>query len=145
MPDANDSWYTNWATDPQQKYEDYTIKNLLAEIQSHYRTINTPGSSWIAGLSMGGFGALKFGLKSQLFSEAASFSGALDAPTNLPTEFPAFATQLDLVFGAASSATCYDNDIYKLIISSDPAIIPYIYLHRTRGFDAHSHGPGSPA
>lgn len=129
MPDGNDSWYNNWATDPKQKYEDYIIKDLLTEIAGHYRTIETRDSRWIAGLSMGGYGALKFALKyPQLFSVAASFSGALDAPTRLQTEFPAFAAQLKLVFGSANSPTRADNNIYTLVKEAQPATIPYLYL-----------------
>jgi len=129
MPDANDSWYTNWATDPQQKYEDYIIKDLLAEIEVHYRTINARDSRWIAGLSMGGYGALKFGLKyPQLFSVSASFSGALDAPTQLRTEFPAFCQAVGSRVRRCHGATRSDNDIYQLVTSADAAALPYFYL-----------------
>jgi putative tributyrin esterase len=129
MPDADDSWYTNWATDPQQKYEDYVIKDLLSEIEGHYRTIDTRDSRWVAGLSMGGYGALKFGLKyPQLFSIAASFSGALNAPDGLSHDQPAFVEQLKRVYGSVDSRTRPDNDIYELVKFANPEKLPYLYL-----------------
>ena len=129
MPDANDSWYTNWATDPQQKYESYIIKDLLEEIDGHYRTLNTRDSRWIAGLSMGGYAALKFALKyPQLFSVAASFSGAFDAPSTLAARVPAFAPQLQRVYGSADDRTRAENDIFRLSASADPTRLPYFYI-----------------
>lgn len=129
MPDANDSWYTNWATDPQQKYEDYIIKDFLAEIESHYRTTATRDTRFIAGLSMGGYGAIKFALKyPQLFSIAGSFSGAFDAPLRLDQAQPNFSPQLMKVYGPANSKTRTDNDIYALIKRANPEAIPYLYM-----------------
>jgi S-formylglutathione hydrolase FrmB len=129
MPDANDSWYTNWATDPQQKYEDYIVKDLVSEIESHYRTTTTRESRWIAGLSMGGYGAIKFGLRyPQLFSMVASFSGALNPDTKMAVEHPAFAPQLMKVYGPNTSATRASNDIYKLAEKIQPSTTPYLFL-----------------
>jgi putative tributyrin esterase len=129
MPDANDSWYTNWATDPAQKYEDYIIKDLLAEIESHYRTINTRQGRWIAGLSMGGYGALKFGLKyPELFSVVGSFSGALNAADDLYAQVSSFAAQLLKVYGPPDNRARMDNDIFETVKFSNPEKLPYLYL-----------------
>jgi len=129
MPDADDSWYTNSVTDRTQKYEDYLIKDLISEIESHYRTINNRDSRWVAGLSMGGYGAIKFGLKyPKMFSVVGSFSGALTAPTTLHLEYPAFETQLENVFGPKGSPARADNDPYQMIKADDPKSLPYFYL-----------------
>lgn len=129
MPDANDSWYTNWDTDPQQKYEDYIVKDLVSVIQRQYRTLETRDARWIAGLSMGGYGALKLGLKyPQLFSVAASFSGALDAPDRLAKLYPNMADQLHRVYGPINSRTRVDNDVYELVKRVDPEKIPYLFF-----------------
>src|ERR1700741_2035800 len=32
MPDAGNSWYVNSATDPEDRYEDYIVKDFIAEI-----------------------------------------------------------------------------------------------------------------
>lgn len=129
MPDANDSWYTNWDTDPKQKFEDYIVKDLISEIEGHYRTFHAREGRWIAGLSMGGYGAIKFGLKyPQLFSVVGSFSGAFDAPTRLQQEVPAFAAQLEKVFGPANSATRANNNILELVRSAKPETTPYLFI-----------------
>jgi len=78
MPDGGNGWYINDANGGQ-RWEDYHIHQLIPFIDSHYRTIATRSGRAIAGLSMGGFGALSYAARHpDLFSAAASFSGALD-------------------------------------------------------------------
>lgn len=63
----------------KRNYETYIIKDLIGEIDSKYKTIATRESRAIAGLSMGGFGALQLSMRHpDLFAAAASHSG-LDA------------------------------------------------------------------
>lgn len=64
MPEGNDGWYTDSATVPTDKYETYFLKELLPDVPKRYRTLETRFGRSIAGLSMGGYGAIKFGLKS---------------------------------------------------------------------------------
>ena len=79
-PDADDSWYTNSATNPADKFEDYIAKDLISEIDRKFRTIPQKRSRAIAGLSMGGYGAVKLALKyPDLFAFAGSLSGAFNA------------------------------------------------------------------
>lgn len=57
------SWYTDHENNP---VETYLIKELIPYIDQNYRTIN---NRWLTGLSMGGYGSLKLGLKyPKLFS-----------------------------------------------------------------------------
>src|SRR6266480_3365221 len=82
MPEGKDGWYTDSATVPNDKYESYILKELIPDVQKRYRTIETRFGRGVAGLSMGGYGALKFGLKSpDTFMFAASLSGALAEPS----------------------------------------------------------------
>jgi S-formylglutathione hydrolase FrmB len=84
MPDADDSWYTNSAMIPADKFEDYIAKELIAEVDEKYRTIHDGHARAIAGLSMGGYGAIKLALKyPELFAVAGILSGAFNAPGNL--------------------------------------------------------------
>jgi S-formylglutathione hydrolase FrmB len=81
MPEGNDGWYIDSASAATDKYESYFIKELIPDVQRRYRTIESRYGRGVAGLSMGGYGALKFGLKyPQMFAFAGSFSGALAAP-----------------------------------------------------------------
>jgi S-formylglutathione hydrolase FrmB len=59
-----------------RKYETYITKDLIGHIDSTYRTIAKRDARAIAGLSMGGFGALMLSMRHQdLFAAAASHSG----------------------------------------------------------------------
>ena len=78
MPEGNNGWYTDSATVSADKYESYIVQELIPEIDKTYRTNAERGGRAIAGLSMGGYGAIKFGMKfPELFFLAGSFSGAL--------------------------------------------------------------------
>ncbi|MDQ3421267.1 MAG: alpha/beta hydrolase-fold protein [Acidobacteriota bacterium] len=80
MPDGENSWYTNAANAPEERFEDYILTDLQADVAAKYRTINSRHGRTIAGLSMGGYGALKMALRRPgAFAVAASFSGAFSA------------------------------------------------------------------
>ena len=80
MPDGENSWYTNAANTPADRFEDYILTDLLTDVAGKYRTINSRHGRTIAGLSMGGYGALKMALKRPgTFAVAGSFSGAFSA------------------------------------------------------------------
>ena len=73
MPEAFNSFYINHRND--YKYFDY----IAYEVIEHSKKIFTLAGDWyIAGLSMGGYGALHVGLKHDIFKGIGSFSGALD-------------------------------------------------------------------
>jgi S-formylglutathione hydrolase FrmB len=129
MPDAGDSWYTNSATDPKNKFEDYIAKDLVAEIDGKFRTQRTRHARAIAGLSMGGYGALKIALRYHGdFAFAGSLSGALDAPLNLSDKRPDFRAQLLKVFGLPGSAARADNNVFSLLQNAGAKDLPYFYL-----------------
>jgi len=129
MPDADDSWYTNSATDPRDKFEDYIARDLVAEIDGKFRTLRSRHARAIAGLSMGGYGALKIVLRyHDDFAFAGSLSGALDAPGDLGNKRPEFRDQLLKVFGPPGSAVRADNNVFSLFQSARANNLPYFYL-----------------
>ncbi len=89
MPDTGPTGgYTNWynggAGGPPE-WETYHIDELLPWIDAHLRTLASRSDRAIAGLSMGGFGAMSYAARHpDLFAAAASFSGAVD--TNNPLD-----------------------------------------------------------
>jgi putative tributyrin esterase len=128
-PDAGDSWYTNSATDPKDKFEDYIAKDLVAEIDGKFRTLRSRHGRAIAGLSMGGYGALKIALRyHDDFAFGGSLSGALDAPQDLGDKKPVFRDQLLKVFGPPGSPVRADNNVFFLLQSASPKNLPYFYL-----------------
>jgi S-formylglutathione hydrolase FrmB len=58
MPEGNSSYFVNALDRPQDRYEDYIVKDLIADVESRFPA--APGSDHraIAGASMGGFGAV---------------------------------------------------------------------------------------
>lgn len=83
MPDGGPTGdYTNWynggAAGPPE-WETYHVDELLPWIDRHLRTFGTRGERGVAGLSMGGLGAMGYAARHpDLFAAAASFSGAVD-------------------------------------------------------------------
>jgi len=58
------------------RYETYIVHDLLAEVDGHFRTIADRAGRAIAGLSMGGYGALVLAMRHpDLFAATASHSG----------------------------------------------------------------------
>lgn len=61
-----------------RSYETYIAQDLVGWVDAHYRTITRRDGRAIAGLSMGGFGAMQLALRHQdAFAAAASHSGAI--------------------------------------------------------------------
>src|SRR5260221_2960786 len=131
MPEGGDGWYTDSSTTPGDKYESYIIQELVPEIDKKFRTIPDRDHRIIAGLSMGGYGAIKFGLRyPNLFSFVGSFSGALDGP--LRGQNSAFLRpSIISVFGPEGSKTRKDNDVYGMLREMPDdwlKNIPFIYF-----------------
>jgi putative tributyrin esterase len=129
MPDAGNSWYVNSATDPADQYEDYIVQDFISEIDTHYRTIREGYARAIAGLSMGGYAAVKFSLKyPSLFAYAGGISAALDASGNLDEIHPEFQVGMRKAFGEAGNPVRSQNDVFVLLSHTDIKGLPYFYL-----------------
>ncbi|HRO83793.1 MAG TPA: alpha/beta hydrolase-fold protein [Niabella sp.] len=73
------SWYWDSPVDEEFKYETYISKELISWIDEKYATIASPKGRAIAGLSMGGHGALYLAIKHpDIFGAAGSMSGGVD-------------------------------------------------------------------
>lgn len=130
-PEGGDGWYTDSSSVPIDKFESYIIKELIPEIDRKFRTAANRENRSIAGLSMGGYGAIKFGLKyPEMFSIVGSFSGAFDAPSRGLGGAKTWPSILS-VFGADGSDTRKQNDIFSLVRSlseNQRTSLPFIYL-----------------
>jgi enterochelin esterase-like enzyme len=77
MPDGGVSFYIN-SYDNKVRYEEFFINEFLPHIERTYRTRAKKEFRAIAGLSMGGYGALVMSLKHpELFGSAAPLSAAV--------------------------------------------------------------------
>jgi S-formylglutathione hydrolase FrmB len=89
MPDGGQGgWYTDWVNRGAggfPEWETFHVGELVPWIDDRYRTLERRGDRGIAGLSMGGFGAMSYAARHPaLFSWAGSFSGAVDIVNYLP-------------------------------------------------------------
>jgi S-formylglutathione hydrolase FrmB len=83
MPDAGTGgWYTDWlrgTPEGPQRWETFHLDELRPFIEARYQTRTDRDGRAIAGLSMGGLGAMSYAARHpDLFGFAASFSGAVD-------------------------------------------------------------------
>jgi S-formylglutathione hydrolase FrmB len=87
MPDGGRSgWYTDWFGGGRPQWERFHVQQLLPWIDAHEPTIAARGKRAIAGLSMGGFGAMSYAARHpDLFVAAASYSGAVDLGVRRPS------------------------------------------------------------
>jgi putative tributyrin esterase len=135
MPEGNNGWYTDSTSVATGKYESYILKELIPDVQKRYRTIEARYGRAVAGLSMGGYGALKFGLKSpETFVFVGSLSGALAAATWTEDDLKnlkSISDSLVAAFGPVGSETRKANDIYEIargLSAARVAALPYFYL-----------------
>jgi len=134
-PEGNDGWYTDSGTVPSDKYESYLVQELIPDVEKRFRVNNNRASRAIGGLSMGGYGAVKFGVKyPEMFTLVASMSGALDAAAWSESDLRGFESiwrTLRPVFGADNSSIRTANDLHKLLrelTANSIAKLPFIYL-----------------
>jgi putative tributyrin esterase len=134
-PEGNNGWYTDSAGVATDKYETYVLQELIPDVEKRYHTIESRYGRGIAGLSMGGFGALKFGLKSPgTFAFAGSISAALASSWTddfLKKWSRTLQDSTVTVFGPPGSPTRKANDIFELVRGQSPARIaalPFFYV-----------------
>jgi putative tributyrin esterase len=132
MPEGNDGWYTDSANVPTDKYESYIVQELIPDVEKRFRASIEREGRAIAGLSMGGYGAIKFGLKHpDKFAFAASLSGAFSAGSWTEQDIKApgvIRDSLMQTFGPANSETRAANDVLKLAREAKPESLPYLYV-----------------
>ncbi len=131
MPDGENQWYTN-AADGSARFEDYIVTDLAADVVQKFRTVNSRYGRAVAGLSMGGYGALKLALKRPAqYAVAGSFSGAFGVTAEgrydrmiASVKAPSLAS----IFGTPDSETRKQNDVLALAAALKPTGAPYIYI-----------------
>ena len=79
MPDGGKvGWYTNWVDQSggAQAWRDFHVDQLIPWIDANLRTIASKCGRAIAGLSMGGFGAIRYAQdRPDLFAYVAQLLG----------------------------------------------------------------------
>ena len=130
MPEGGSSYYANAVDPPQDRYEDYIVSDIIADVESKFPAATARANRAIAGVSMGGFGAVKLALRHpNLFGFAAAMSSAIDVPRR------AFSMKrwqqsrhYNSIFGTSGSQTRRENDPFVLVRTANPEATPYLFL-----------------
>ena len=130
MPEGDDSYYVNARMRPQDRYEDYIVDDLIADVESKLPVATGRANRAIAGVSMGGYGAVKLALSHpDLFAFAAGISPAVDVPSR-PFSIKRIQQwrHYASIFGSWGTVTRRNGDPFVLARSADPAQTPYLFL-----------------
>lgn len=113
MPAANLSWYQNMVTGP--KYATFFREELPAIAQNFFPISNRRSDNFVAGLSMGGYGAFLWAMTHpERFAAAASLSGALDIPNIAHLRDDHWRTVIRAAFGDFSKIAGSPSDLFAL-------------------------------
>ncbi|MFC3747584.1 alpha/beta hydrolase [Paenibacillus sp. GCM10012306] len=114
MPQVHRSFYTDMAAGGQ--YWTFISEELPALARSFFPLSHKREDNFVAGLSMGGYGAFKLGLrKPESFAAVASLSGSLDMVQYLKnTDDPAANKEYQMIFGENSIEGTPDDLLWLL-------------------------------
>src|SRR3954466_15084419 len=100
MPDGGRGWHTNAANPAGLHYEDDLIKDVVGLVDRTFPVKAERSGRAIGGLSMGGYGAVKLGLKHhEMFASVNSHSGALGFPRLMSAEAVRRSPEAPRIFG----------------------------------------------
>lgn len=131
MPQADNRWYANSASEPDDRYEDYLMIDLRRWMARKYGVDTTRLS--VGGFSMGGFGALTLSLRHpRSFRFVVPLSASLDIPVQMPLLEERWRhgmrPELERAFGRESSDVWLAYDPFSLASTIDTAGAPYFFV-----------------
>ena len=113
MPAVQRSFYTDMAKG--LKYEEFISRELPEIARSFFPLSDRREDNYVAGLSMGGYGAFKLALgHPEYFVAAASLSGTLDITFRAEKIEPDFLEELQNIFGKLDKLPGSTNDLFYL-------------------------------
>jgi S-formylglutathione hydrolase FrmB len=130
MPEGNNSYYVNGADRPQDRFEDFITKDLIADAEARFPIAAGRANRAIAGISMGGFGAIVLSLKHpELYAFAGGLSSAIDVPSR-PLSMKRIGQYWEhrKIFGSWGSQSRIANDPFVIVQNIDPQHAPYLFL-----------------
>lgn len=136
-PDASRGWYVNSVSDQKAKFDDFIVKDVIGYVDAHFRTVPEPFARAIAGVSMGGFGAIFLGLKHHdTFVAIGSFSGALAAAHEKPPALAADAPEemrkavrdYEALVGKFDSSEHKDRDPFEWAAKIPVEDVPMLFI-----------------
>jgi putative tributyrin esterase len=113
MPAVHRSFYADMAHGG--RYWTFVSQELPALVQGFFPISSGREETFVAGLSMGGYGAFKLALSfPQRFAAAASLSGALDQAGSMQQVEPAWRAEMEAIYGDLSQVVGGPNDVMHL-------------------------------
>jgi putative tributyrin esterase len=126
MPQVHRSFYCDERHG--MRFWTFLSTELPAVAGSFFRLSDRREDTFVAGLSMGGYGAFKWALRQpDRFAAAASLSGALDVARREREPRPQDSALISRVFGDRTVAGT-DDDLLALVRRADPQLLPRLYL-----------------
>lgn len=113
MPAIHNSFYTDMAHGG--KYFTFVSEELPAVVHDLFPLSTERADTFVAGLSMGGYGAFKLALTCpDRYAAAASLSGAVDILTVVKADEPEWATRMRDIFGDPAKVPGSQHDLFAL-------------------------------
>lgn len=136
-PGMYNFWYTDMVHG--KRYFEFVADELPHVIQSYFCASDRREDTYVAGLSMGGYGAMKLALTyPDRYSYAASFSGAVNffakkeqreiRDQKMLEMTRAIEQTKDWIFGPEESRAGSRNDTMALLEMNDPKKAPKLYI-----------------
>ena len=127
MPEGHGSYWVNSASIPNDRYEDYLTTDLIDQAE---RGLPSNRDRSIAGVSMGGFGALVLALRHpRLYVSAGALSPSVDVPRRHFTFWRLSQSMaIRRIFGRDGSTPREQLDPFWLVRNQAPACVPYLYV-----------------
>jgi putative tributyrin esterase len=127
MPQVHRSFYTDEVYGG--RFWTFVSEELPEIVSRFFRVSTARADTFVAGLSMGGYGAMKLALRQpDRFAAAASLSGVLDLKTRVATglESPEDPAMFTRVLGQGAGLAAND-DLLDLVRRADPGSLPALY------------------
>lgn len=138
MPAVQRGFYTNMAAGP--RYFSFVADELPALVKEMFPISPRREDTFVAGLSMGGYGAFKLALAHpERYAAAASLSGALDVVALLPTLDKTERQEWQAIFGNLKKLAGSDNDLTYLARQLAKRKAPRPQLFQCCGVDDFLH------
>jgi S-formylglutathione hydrolase FrmB len=142
MPSAYNSIYTNMAHG--MDYFAYFSEELPALLNGLFPLSAKPEDTYVAGLSMGGYGAIKWALSyPERFHAAASLSGALRVESRIKAGLGITGNQVLGVYGDPPTVRPEEQDLFVMLENLKKAgrKIPRLYICCGNTGDEGHYGP----
>jgi S-formylglutathione hydrolase len=130
MPEGAFSYYMNAVRKPEDKFEDYLVNDLIADVEARFPAAKDRKRRAIIGISMGGFASIKLALaRPGLFGFVGAISPAIDilhrrfSPKRIGEWW-----RIRTIFGPLGSTIRASRDPFVLVQTADPAATPFLYL-----------------